>query len=238
MRIRRRARMRAASPSGRRARRPLRRALIAACACAAVVVALVAGANAVVLLGGGSSSSIDDAPHAQVALLLGAQVHDDGRPSAMLADRIAVAAELYRAGKVDRVLASGDHGRVGYDEVNTMRRELIAAGVPARDIFTDHAGFDTWDSSVRARKVFDVSSALVVTQRFHLARAVWLAQRAGLTASGVAADRQDYGRSQQRSEVREVLARVKAVGQVVTGAEPRYLGPQIPIDGDARASRG
>lgn len=235
MRIRRSARKPAASSPGRR---PLRRLLIAAFACAAAVVALVAGANAVVLLGGSSSSSVEQAPHAQVALLLGAEVRRDGRPSAMLADRIAVAADLYRAGKVDRVLASGDHGSVGYDEVNTMRRELIAAGVPARDIFTDHAGFDTWDSSVRARKVFDVSSALVVTQQFHLSRAVWLAQRAGLEATGVAADRQGYGRSQQRSEVREVLARVKAVGQVVTGAEPRYLGPRIPIDGAARASRG
>jgi SanA protein len=239
MHVRRNARRRAAAGTpGRRASRPLRRLLIAACAAVAAVVALIAGANAVVLLGGGASSSVDDAPHAQVALLLGAEVRGDGTPSAMLADRIAVAAELYRAGKVDRVLASGDHGTRGYDEVNTMRRELIAAGVPARDVFTDHAGFDTWDSSVRAREVFDVDSAIVVTQGFHLPRAVWLAQRAGLRASGVASDLQGYGRAQQRSEVRELLARVKAVGQVVTGTEPRYLGPRIPIDGDARASRG
>lgn len=216
----------------------IRRLLRVALALAVLAVVVVGGSNAVVLLGGGSSSEVDDAPHAQVALLLGALVHENGRPSTMLADRIETAAALYRAGKVDRVLATGDHGRVGYDEVNTMRRELVAAGVPDRDVFTDHAGFDTWDSAVRARKVFGVRSALVVTQGFHLPRAVWLAQRAGLTATGVPADRRSYGGAQQRSELREVLARVKAVGQVVTGAEPRYLGEPVPIDGDARASRG
>ena len=218
--------------------RSRRRVLTLAIAAVAAVVVLVATANAVVLIGGSASSSVDDAPHAEVALLLGAMVMRDGTPSPMLADRIAVAAQLYDAGKVDKVLASGDHGRTDYDEVNAMRRGLLDAGVPARDIFTDHAGFDTWDSSVRARKVFDVSSALVVTQGFHLPRAVWLAQRAGLKATGVAADLHGYGRAEQRSEVREVLARVKAVGQIVTGADPRFLGPEIPISGDGRASIG
>lgn len=97
-------------------------------------------------------------PHAQAALVLGAQVKPDGRPSAMLADRIAAAADLYRAGKVDKLLLSGDHHRWEYDEVGTMRRALLARGVPPRALFTDHAGFDTWDSAQRARRVFDVRS--------------------------------------------------------------------------------
>ncbi len=202
------------------------------------LVLLVAVANAVVLLGGSGSDSVAGAPHAQAALLLGAKVQPDGTLSSMLADRVTIAARLYRAGKVDKVLATGDHGTVGYDEVDAMKRALLSDGVPERDIFTDHAGFDTWDSVVRARKVFGVRTALVVTQGFHLPRAVWLARRAGLDAHGVGADLQSYGRSRKFSEVREVLARVKAVEQAATDAAPRFLGPRIPITGDGRASRG
>jgi len=220
-------------------RRPrLRTLAVLAAALIGAGVVIVGVANAVVLLGGEGSSDVAGAPHAQVALLLGAKVEPDGVPSAMLADRIAVAAELYRAGKVERVLASGDHGRTDYDEVNAMKRALVARGVPARDVFTDHAGFDTWSSVVRARKVFRVSSALVVTQDFHLARAVWLARRAGITAHGVGADLRGYGGQGTLSQARELLARVKAVGDVVRDAQPRYLGPPIPITGDARASAG
>jgi len=119
-----------------------------------------------------------------------------------------------------------------------MRRELLRLGVPARDIFEDHAGFDTWDSVVRARKVFAVRSAIVVTQRFHLARALWLARRAGLRASGLAADARGYGAIMRSLQAREVIARVKAVGDVVTGAGPRFLGPTHPIAGDGRATLG
>ncbi len=204
----------------------------------AVVFVIVGIANAVVLLGGGGSTGVADAPHAQVALVLGAQVNPDGSLSTMLADRVAVGARLYREGKVDKVLASGDHGTRQYDEVDAMKRALIAAGVPARDVFTDHAGFDTWNSVVRARKVFQVTSALIVTQNFHLPRAVWLARRAGLEAHGVSADIQGYGHALRFSQVRELFARVKAVEQVVTGANPKFLGPKIPITGDGRSSAG
>jgi SanA protein len=223
-----------------RIRRPSRRTIVlAALLCVTAPALLVVGANAIVLLGGrGSADRPADAPRAQAALVLGAQVRADGSMSDMLADRVAVAAELYRAGKVERVLVSGDHGRVGYDEPNTMKRALVKAGVPAEDVFTDHAGFDTWDSVVRARKVFQVESALIVTQGFHAPRAVWLAQQAGLDAHGVTADRRDYGRQGQKSQVREVFARVKAVGSVTAGVDPRFLGPPVPITGDASASDG
>jgi SanA protein len=207
---------------------------------AAVPILVVAGANAVVVLDarGDSAGSLAAVPHAQAALVLGAQVKPDGTPSDMLADRIAVAAELYRAGKVDKLLLSGDHGRWGYDEVGTMRRALLAQGIPAADVFTDHAGFDTWDSAQRARRVFGVESAIVVTQRFHLARALYAAHRAGLEATGYAADRRSYGRVMGRLRLREALARVKVVADSVTGADPHFLGPRLPIDGDGRASWG
>jgi SanA protein len=196
--------------------------------------------NLIVWLGGRGPVTDDTArvPHAQAALVLGAQVMPNGAPSSMLSDRITAAEELYKTGRVDKLLLSGDHGRWKYDEVGTMRRILLAKGIPAEDIFTDHAGFDTWDSAQRARRVFDVKSAVVVTQRFHMARALFDARRAGLAVTGYVADRRDYGRVMPRLRVREVAARVKAVGDTVTGADPHFLGTQIPITGDGRRSWG
>jgi SanA protein len=177
--------------------------------------------------------------HAEAAIVLGALVHPDGTPSAMVEDRVQTAARLYRDGRVEKVLVSGDHGRRDYDEVGVMRKRLLALGVAPEDVFTDHAGFDTWDSAVRARKVFHVDDAIVVTQRFHLARAVWLARRAGIDAGGVAADRDGgYGRNGTIAGVREWLARVKAVPSGVLHTAPRFLGPVIPISGDGRRSWG
>jgi SanA protein len=139
---------------------------------------------------------------------------------------------------VSKILVSGDHGRWSYDEPGTMRRMLLADGIPARDIFTDHAGFDTWDSAQRARRVFDVRSAVVVTQGFHMARALFDARRAGLKVTGFVADRRDYGKVMDKLVVREAVARVKALGEAVVGAGPKFLGAQIPITGDGRRSWG
>jgi SanA protein len=211
---------------------------LALLASGAALVLLVAAANAIVVIGGSGSDSVARAPHAEVAIVLGAKVQPDGALSSMLADRVTVAARLYRAGKVDKVLASGDHGTVAYDEVDAMKRALVAAGVSPRDVFTDHAGFDTWDTMVRARKVFEVRSALVVTQGFHLPRAVWLARQAGLDAHGVGADLHGYGKALLFSEARELLARVKAVGQAATDETPRFLGPPIPSTGAAARAPG
>ena len=192
---------------------------------------VLALANAVVLLGGRAPAP----RHAQVALVLGALVQPDGRLSAMLEDRVQAAARLYRDGRVDKVLVSGDHGRTSYDEVTPMRKRLLALGVPARDIFEDHAGFDTWSSMVRARKVFEVKSAIVVTNGFHLARAVWLAHEAGLSAGGVDANARGYGKLGEEASLREVFARLKAV---VLRPAPRFLGPPVPWTGDGRSSWG
>jgi SanA protein len=200
----------------------------------------VAVPNLIVWLGGRSPVTTDPAkvPHAQAALVLGAQVYRDGRPSIMLRDRVNAAADLYRAGRVDKLLLSGDHSRTDYDEVGSMRRLLIDQGIPAQDIFTDHAGFDTWDSAQRAKRVFDVSSAVVVTQGFHMARALYDARRAGLHATGFVADRRQYGTIMAKLRVRVAFARVKTMGDVVTGADPHFLGAEIPITGDGRRSWG
>ncbi|HWK26750.1 MAG TPA: ElyC/SanA/YdcF family protein [Solirubrobacter sp.] len=214
----------------------MKRLVVAGFFCGLIALGLP---NLVVWLGGrGATTDVDRVPHAQAALVLGAQVMPNGSPSSMLSDRITAAEELYKAGRVDKLLLSGDHGTVGYDEVGTMRRILLEHGIPPRDIFTDHAGFDTWDSAQRARRVFDVKSAVVVTQRFHMARALFDARRAGLQVSGFDADRRSYGRVMRRLQVREAAARVKTLGDAVTGADPRFLGPVIPITGDGRKSWG
>jgi len=179
--------------------------------------------------------SAADVPAAQAAIVLGALVRPDGRPSDMLADRLETALELYRARQVRKILVSGDHGRVAYDEVNAMRRWLQERGVSPRDIFMDHAGFDTYDTMVRARKVFCVESAVVVTQAFHLPRGVYLARSVGIDASGLVADRRGY-RSIVQCHVRESLARVKAFAEVARKSSPKYLGPVIPIETDGWAT--
>ena len=215
----------------------MRRAILAGAVFAIVVVAIP---NLIVWRGGRGdvTSKASEVPHAQAALVLGAQVLPSGRPSDMLFDRVKAAEDLYRARRVDKLLLSGDHSRVNYDEVGTMRRMMLADGIPAADIFTDHAGFDTWDSAQRAKRVFDAQSVVVVTQGFHMARALYEARHAGLEATGFLADRRNYGRVMPRLEAREALARVKAFGDVLTGASPKFLGAEIPITGDGRKSWG
>ena len=185
-----------------------------------------------------SSNSPADAPHAQCAIVLGARVFSDGTPYAMLADRLEIAIQLYKLGKVDKLLLSGDHGTATYDEVNVMLKYVVERGVPEEDVFTDHAGFDTYDTMYRARDVFMVKSAIVVTQGYHLSRAVYTARALGLEAFGVSADLRPYLHP-LRNQAREILARVNAVLQLhITHPEPKYLGPQIPITGDGQATRG
>lgn len=179
---------------------------------------------------------VDDLDPAPVAIVLGAKAKASGAPSDVLSDRIAQAVTLYRSGKVRKLLLSGDHGRPEYDEVNCMRRCALAEGVRPEDIFCDHAGFDTYDSMYRARDVFDVTRAIVVTQGFHLPRALYIARGLGIEASGAPCDQRRYI-ARLWNAAREALARVKAFKDVaITKARPRFLGPKIPIDGDGRAS--
>src|SRR5436189_1633571 len=148
--------------------------------------------------------------------------------SPMLADRVQQAIALWDAGKVNRILVSGDHHTWAYDEPDTMRKALVAAGVPGRVIFEDHAGFDTWATMVRARQIFGVRDAVVVTQGFHMPRALYLADAAGIDATGLTADLHRWGYQGRKSSVREVLSRVKAVADVTLDT-PAMAGPKIPI---------
>jgi SanA protein len=200
---------------------------------AVVLVAVVIGANAYILLStdGEATANVADVPHAQVAIVPGALVQPNGKMSAMLADRVRQADALWRAGKVDRILVSGDHHTWAYDEPDTMRKALVADGVPGRVIFEDHAGLDTWATMVRARSIFGVNSAVVVTQGFHMPRALYLAHAAGIDATGLTADLHRWGYQGRKSEVREVLSRVKAIADTTLDT-PAMGGKKIPISGD------
>ncbi|MFI2709786.1 vancomycin high temperature exclusion protein [Micromonospora sp. NPDC018662] len=166
-----------------------------------------------------------DVPAAPVALVLGAQVEADGTPSPFLAARLEIARQLFDAGKVKVVLVSGDHMDWDYDEPDAMRRWLVDRGVPAEKVVLDHAGFDTYDSCARARRVFGVRQATVVTQSFHLPRAVALCRQAGIETNGVGDDTVRRFAEQWRvSATREYGACVKAAVDVLSGRDPVHLG--------------
>jgi SanA protein len=168
---------------------------------------------------------------ADCIIVPGALVQPDGQPSYMLKDRLDVAFELYEAGAAPKILVSGDHGTASYDEVNNMRKYLEGRGVPTEDIFMDHAGFDTYDTMYRARDVFMVKSAIVVTQKYHLWRAVYLADTMGISIQGVACDRYKSA-MQAYYSAREMAARAKDFFQAyILKPAPKYLGDAIPISG-------
>ncbi len=171
-----------------------------------------------------------------VAIVPGARVFADGTPSHALADRLQTAYELYKDGRVGKILVSGDHGTGRYDEVNAMHSWLLERGVPPASIYLDHAGFRTLDTMARAARVFEVERAVICTQRFHLGRSVFLARAAGIDALGVEADRRELLRARHNAR-REALARVRAWLDVhVLGTKPKFLGPPIPISGPASAT--
>ena len=164
-------------------------------------------------------------------LVLGAGVRDDGSPSHMLEDRLKTGIALYESGAAPKLLMSGDHGTVGYDEVNTMKSFAVERGVPSEDVFMDHAGFSTYESMVRAKEIFGCRKILIVTQTYHLYRALYIAHSLGLEADGVSADLRTYG-GQEFRDLREVAARVKDVFTSLIRPNPTYLGDAIPISGD------
>ncbi|MCX7614629.1 MAG: YdcF family protein [Clostridiales bacterium] len=162
------------------------------------------------------------------ALVLGARVYSSGKLSPMLEDRVLTGIELYQNGTVPKLLLSGDHGRKNYDEVNAMKRYALDKKIPQQDIFMDHAGFSTYESMYRARDVFQVKRTIIVTQKFHLNRAIFIARALGINTYGIAADKREY-QNQWYNELRESLARVKDFINVFIRPKPTYLGDVIPI---------
>lgn len=173
--------------------------------------------------------------NADCILVLGAGVHPDGSPSNMLEDRLLRGISLYEEGASGKMLMSGDHGRKNYDEVNVMKQFAVNHGVPPEDVFMDHAGFSTYESMYRARDVFRAERVIIVTQKYHLYRALYAAERLGLDAYGVASDQRPYA-GQRRRDIREVLARNKDFLTGIFRPEPTYLGEAIPVSGNGNAT--
>nr|WP_236714527.1 ElyC/SanA/YdcF family protein [Nonomuraea pusilla] len=175
----------------------------------------------------GAPGWLERTPPAQAALVLGAGLAA-GRPSPMLARRLDIAADLYRAGRVRALLLSGDNSTTAYDEPGAMRDYLRAKGVPDAAMVLDYAGFDTWDSCVRARRVFGAERVTVVTQVFHLPRAVALCRTAGLEAFGAGDDSsRAFAGPTYVYAARELLATAKAFADArVLHSDPVYPGPR------------
>lgn len=162
-------------------------------------------------------------------LILGCLVKDDETPSDMLADRLDTGIALYKNNVSPKLLMSGDHGRTDYDEVGTMKRYAINADVPGCDVFMDHAGFSTYESLYRAKEIFGVKKIVIVTQTYHLYRALYVARSLGIEAYGVSADLRAYS-GQAGRDVREVAACCKDFFTSIFKPQPTYLGETIPID--------
>lgn len=175
-----------------------------------------------------NASSVSDA---DCLLVLGAGIRADGSPSPMLQDRLNIGIELYQNNAAPKLLMSGDHGRKKYNEVQTMKDIALDQGVPSEDVFMDHAGFSTYDSLYRARDVFQARKVIIVTQKYHLYRALYIARSLGLDAWGVSADTRRY-RGQSQRDFREILARDKDFFVSVFKPLPKYLGDTIPITGN------
>ena len=169
-------------------------------------------------------------------LVLGAGVRPDGSPSDMLYDRVRTGLELYHAGSAPKLLMSGDHGQVQYDEVGCMLSLALEDGVPAEDVFLDHAGFSTYESIVRAKKVFGAQRIVIVTQKYHLHRALYIADALGMEAVGIPADLRSYA-GQSMRDLREVIARAKDTLTVFFGVSPTYLGDAIDLSGDGTVTQ-
>lgn len=212
-------------------------ALYSALFLAVVFVAL----NLVVIIYGNSfvmsQEEAKDIDGVDCIIVLGAAVYEDGSMSSVLTERVNMGKSLYENGVSPKILLSGDHSRQDYDEVNAMKNHLLDGGIQREVIFTDHAGFDTYDSMYRAKEIFKAEKVVIVTQKFHLSRAVFIARSLGLEAYGVASD-VDYRYLKPKTELRECFARAKYVFDAIFKPKPEYLGEAIPIWGEASLSDG
>lgn len=216
-------------------------AIIALVALITVAIVTILGINAYVKADVGDQIlSAEDAielTDVDCIVVLGCLVKSDGNPSDMLADRLRRGIELYENGAAPKMIMSGDHGQADYDEVNTMKQVAINAGVPSDDVFMDHAGFSTYETVYRAKEIFGAKKIIIVTQEYHLYRALYIAKQLGIEAYGVAADYRTY-QGQTNRDVREILARCKDFFTVIFQPEPTYLGDTIPVSGNGDLTNG
>jgi SanA protein len=169
-------------------------------------------------------------PHAEVAIVLGASVASNGTLSPVMQERADQAISLYLSGTVSKILVTGDNSTLQYDEVYPIGKYLLARGIPQQDIFLDYAGFDTYSSMYRASSIFGVTQALIISQQYHLPRAVFIARMLGIEAYGVDASQ---GEKYFYYSLREIPASLKAALDLATRRTPKYLGTQVPVSGSS-----
>ena len=163
-------------------------------------------------------------------IILGAGIWGD-KPSPMLEDRLLEGINLYRNNISDKIIVSGDHGRKEHDEVNIMKNYLIEKGIPSENVFMDHAGFSTYESIYRAKEIFQAKKMVIVTQKYHLYRALYIAKKLGIESYGVGSDPRQYVGATNR-EIREIFARDKDFIKCIFKPKPTYLGDTIPVSGN------
>ena len=203
-----------------------------------VVIALLAWGAAAIAIHVASkgrvfnSATIDDLPRMRAGIVLGCvKTVRGGLPNKFFVHRIAAAAELYKAGKVDCLIVSGDNHVKGYDEASDMKASLVEAGIPAQCVVCDYAGFRTLDTVVRAKKVFGLDSFTLISQPDHVRRAVFLARSFGCDAYGYEAKGLRLGYS-VKTKAREQLAKIGALFDAAIRRNPKFLGPREPLPGD------
>ena len=167
-------------------------------------------------------------------VILGAGVKGNN-PSPMLEDRLITGIELYKKEITNKIIVSGDHGKEYYDEVNVMKDYLLKKQIPNENIFMDHAGFSTYDSIYRAKEIFQAKKIIIVTQKYHLYRALYIANELDIKAYGISADKREY-RFQLKREIRELAARVKDFIKTIIKPNPKYLGEIIPVSGNGNVT--
>ena len=218
----------------KKTRRNLTKCLLWLFILALVIVAIPVGINDWVIQSTASriitSEKATSLQDVDCILVLGCSVYPDGTPSPMLAERLERGVELYEAGAAPKLLMSGDNGQVEYNEVAAMGNYALQKDVPSYDIFLDYAGFSTYESMYRAKEIFQAKKIIIVTQKYHLYRALYIAQAMGLDAYGVSCDTQVYA-GQINRDVREILARNKDFLTSIFKPDPTYLGDPVPVSG-------
>lgn len=213
---------------------------IALCVAAALLLLAAAAAAALLIINAHVKSASRDRilpteqaaalPDVDCVIVLGCRVNENGTVSDMLRDRLTCGIALYEAGAAPKLLMSGDHGKPDYNEVGAMKQFATDHGVPSENVFMDHAGFSTYETLYRAKAVFGARKILIVTQEYHLYRALYIAKQLGLDAYGVSADLHTYA-GQRVRDLREVLARCKDFAKCLFMPAPTYLGDPIPLTG-------
>ena len=198
----------------------------------ALIIILLFSANLYVIINARKQILKDDnkkIKNIDCLLVLGAGIINNERPTLMLKDRLDKSIELYKKGLAKKIIMSGDHGKVNHDEVGIMKKYAIEKGVPSEDIFMDHAGFCTYDSIYRAKEIFDAKKIIIVTQKYHLYRSIFIANYLGLESYGIKSDARICTKMPYHI-VREILARIKNLIRCLTKSKPKYLGEKILLN--------